>query len=78
LISQQEQVEAINRLRQREGKKSIKLIILSPEEWKAKMMVLRKDDFDPAFADQLLVWWKENDDKPELIRSSEHITGQPS
>jgi hypothetical protein len=77
-ISQHEQVEAINRLRQREGKKPIDLIILSPEEWKAKMVSWRKDDFDPAFADQLIAWWKENDNKPELIQSSEPITGRPS
>jgi len=77
-ISQQEQVEAINRLRQREGKKPIDLIILSPEEWKAKMISWRKDDFDPVFADQLIAWWKESDDKPELIQSSEPITGRPS
>ncbi|KAN0098791.1 NAD(P)-binding protein [Hyaloscypha variabilis] len=75
-ISQQEQVEAINRLRQREGKKPIDLIILPPEEWKAKMMSWRKDDFDPIFADQLIAWWKENEDRPELIQSSERITGQ--
>jgi hypothetical protein len=44
-IIQQEQVEAINRLRQREGKKPIDLVILPPEEWKAKMMSWRKDEF---------------------------------
>lgn len=77
-ISQQEQVEAINRLRQRGGKKPIDLIILSPEEWKAKMATWRKDDFDPVLADQLISWWKENDDKPEFIQCSERITGLPS
>jgi len=77
-ISQQEQVEAINRLRQREGKKPIELIILSPEEWKSQMIKWRGDHFDPVFADQLLKWWKENDGKPEKIQSSEPITGKPS
>lgn len=42
------------------------------------MMVWRKEDFDPVFADQLLAWWKENDDKPEFIQCSQRITGKPS
>ncbi len=71
-------MEAINRLSQREGKKLIDLIILPPDDWKAKMMSWRKDDFDPVFADQLITWGKENDDRPELIQSPEPITGRPS
>jgi hypothetical protein len=77
-ISQQEQVEAINHLRQREGKKPVELIILPPEEWRSEMIKWRGDDFDPVFADQLLKWWRESDDKPETIQSSEYITGEPS
>ncbi|KAE8440650.1 hypothetical protein EG329_006846 [Mollisiaceae sp. DMI_Dod_QoI] len=71
-MSQQEQLEAINRLRKREGKKPIELIVISPEEWKAQ------SGLDSGFADQLLSWWKESDGKPELIQSSERVTGKPS
>jgi len=77
-MSQQEQLEAINRLRQRAGKKPIELIIISAEEWKAQMLAWRKGEFNPVFADQLLAWWKESDGKPEFIQSSERITGKPS
>jgi hypothetical protein len=77
-MSQQEQVEVINRLRARHHKQPIDLIILTPDDWKAKMMHWRKDDFDPGFADQLLKWWKMGDGVPEVIQSSERITGKPS
>ena len=76
-LSQREQVDAINRLRQREGKPPIELIILSPEDWRARMQIARGSEFDPVFADQLLKWWKENSG-PEKIQSSQRITGKPS
>lgn len=42
------------------------------------MIAWRGDHFDVEFADQLLKWWAETEDKPEKIHSSEQITGQPS
>ncbi|KAI9692735.1 MAG: hypothetical protein M1820_009407 [Bogoriella megaspora] len=77
-LSQQEQFEAINRLREREGKAAFELVVLPPDEWRKQMQAWRGDDFDPVFVDQLLKWWKETDGTPEKIQSSERITGQPS
>ncbi|CAL5865822.1 uncharacterized protein PFLUO_LOCUS28 [Penicillium psychrofluorescens] len=73
-ISQREQVNAINRLRVSEGKKPVELIILSPEEWKAR----QAGHMSAEFQDQLLTWWELTDGKPEMIQSSERITGKPS
>ena len=76
-LSQQEQVEAINQLREREGKAPIELIVRPPGEWRTQMQTWMGDDFDPVFVDQLLKWWEETDGRPEKIQSSERITGQP-
>ncbi|KAK9388195.1 hypothetical protein V1515DRAFT_579101 [Lipomyces mesembrius] len=36
-ITQQERVATINRLREREGKKPVEMVALSPKNWKAKV-----------------------------------------
>ena len=73
-ITQQEQVEAISRVREREGKKPVELIVLPAEDWKAYMI----QHMPSEFLDQLITLWRLADGHPEVIQSSERITGKPS
>ncbi|TVY88941.1 NAD(P)H azoreductase [Lachnellula willkommii] len=73
-ITQQEQVKAISRRRESEGKKPVELIVLPAEEWKTFM----NQHMPAEFVDQLISFWRLADGKPELIQSPERITGKPS
>jgi uncharacterized protein YbjT (DUF2867 family) len=73
-ISQQQQVEAINRLRESEGKKPIELIICSPTEWQSRV----SGHLPSKLQTDLLRWWQRTDGKPEMIQSSDRITNKPS
>ena len=73
-LSQIEQVEAINRLRERAQKSPLKLVVVSPSEWKAQFSGI----IPAAFIDQTLSWMKSVDGKPERIQASARITGLPS
>jgi uncharacterized protein YbjT (DUF2867 family) len=74
-VSQREQVEAINRVRQRAGKKSVDLVAVSPEEWKTAMA-----DYIPShLKDVLLAAWEKSRGSTDLVgKTSERITGEPS
>ena len=77
-MSQRQQFEAINRIREKGGLKAIELVVLEPVEWKEMMKKVRGEAYDEEFVDSLIRWWKENDKKPEMIQSSERITGKKS
>jgi uncharacterized protein YbjT (DUF2867 family) len=74
-ITQKEQIDAISRVREREGKKVVELVVLEPEQWKEKM---GEYGMPEDFREQLLAWWKASDGNGEMIQTSERVTGVKS
>lgn len=60
-MSQKEQVEAISRLREREGKTPIEISVVSPEEWKKQMSQYHMPE---DFQEQILEWHRIKDGVP--------------
>jgi uncharacterized protein YbjT (DUF2867 family) len=75
LLSPGQQMEAINRLRQREGKREVEVVKVSEEEWPASVA----GAIPEMIAGQFALWWKTCDVVPEQEgNTSEKITGIPS
>lgn len=70
----QEMIEAINRVRQGEGKEPFDWKAVSPEVWMEKTAGF----LPPDFQDQLLAFWEAGDRELPVVRSSEVVTGKPS
>lgn len=73
-ITQQERVEAINRLREGEGKKPVEMVALPPDAWKAKVTEMGVPE---GLASQLIKWFSMADGKPATIHSSDRFSTEP-
>lgn len=70
----QELIEAINRVRQREGKQPFNWDAVSPGAWKEKTAGF----LPPDLQDQLLAFWEAGERELPVVQSSEAVTGKPS
>lgn len=70
----QEMIEAINRVRQGEGKEPFDWNTVSPVVWMEKTAGF----LPPDFQDQLLAFWEAGDRELPVVRSSEVVTSKPS
>jgi uncharacterized protein YbjT (DUF2867 family) len=75
-LTPSDRIMAINRLREREGRKPVEMVTLAPEEWKA--VAIDKMNLSPQMANQFLRVWQARDEKPEAICSSNQFSDRPS
>lgn len=74
-ITQQERLSTVNRVREREGKYPVEMVMLPPQIWKTKVSEAGVPGW---LADQLIEWFKAADGKPATIYSSSKFSEKPS